>query len=299
MSVTRRPPSEPPPPPDSQTRRTVPDKLFYTLSLDSTAAVLHAARAEFEDERHQRERLSTTSLVIFAGRVRFWANQTREGLYKDGVFIAPLFRFLRARDEATDMPLSAFKARLLQAHHLNLLALESCEKAPQVNPILLAASSLHHGQETFHAVPRWPPRSLPMALSDILDALSPGARAKLAAYARKVRDDEKRRDGRKRLCALSARAFAQRAQEVANETPADMRIATLFWRLEERGEMTGLDLEAFQARLFEAHRAGLLTLTKEGGADFAFLRRTATPAPIPWGPPAKLIRQPRSPSLGV
>jgi len=145
-------------------------------------------------------------------------------------------------------------------------------------------------------------------LEDTLDALDPKVYAAAEDYARKVHEDEQRREGRPRLITLSLEAFAARVQAVTNEAAEDMLIGELFEELDARGEATGLGLEAFKARLRAAHHAGLLKLRPWGAVDgpgglsvaasavdhegttLHLVRRTAIPLPIPWGPPPPLVR---------
>jgi hypothetical protein len=147
-----------------------------------------------------------------------------------------------------------------------------------------------------------------VALEDTLGALAPKAYAAAEDYARKVHEDEQRREGRPRLITLSLEALAARVQTVTNEAPEDVLIGELFEELDARGETTGLNLEAFKARLRAAHRAGLLGLRAWGSEDgpggrsmtasavdhegttLHLVRRTAVPLPIPWGRPPPLVR---------
>ncbi|TKC98661.1 hypothetical protein [Polyangium fumosum] len=232
-----------------------------------------------------------------------------EWVHDDGVFIAPLFRLLRERDEVPSCPtLSAFKARLLQAYNRGLLELASCERAEDVNPLVVAASAVRFRRTTFHLVQRWSRRNIFSALDDVVATLSPKAYAAAKNFARRVQDDEKRREGRPRLITLPLDAFAARVQTVVNEGSHDALIVELFQEFDDRGEATGLGLSAFKARLRGAHRRGLLTLrawqAKDGvktpaiqvsavdheGMKLHLVCRTAAPLPIPWGRPARLVR---------
>jgi hypothetical protein len=147
-----------------------------------------------------------------------------------------------------------------------------------------------------------------IALEDTLDALDKKAYAAAEDYARKVHEDEQRREGRPRLITLSPEAFAARVQAVTNEASGDVLIGELFEELDARGEATGLGVDAFKARLQAAHRAGLLGLRPWGAEDgpgglsltasavdheettLHLVRRTPAPLPIPWGRPAPLVR---------
>jgi hypothetical protein len=263
-----------------------------------------------EDELRRSPHLVNASLHVFAGRVQSAARSVTEGVYRGRVFIAPLFRLMRERGEVSSCPTTAaFKARLRRAYARGLITLARCTQAENVNPLIVAASTVRFGRATLHVVLRWPRRhNVKIALEDTLDALDPKAYAAAEDYARKVHEDEQRREGRPRLITLSPDAFAARAQAVTNEASEDVLIGELFEELDARGEVTGLDLEAFKARLRAAHRAGLLGLrawdAEDGpgglsvtasavdheGTTLHLVRRTAVALPIPWGRPPPLVR---------
>jgi hypothetical protein len=284
--------------------------VFCELSLDGAAAVLTFARATLEEERRRAPRCLAASLHVFAMRVELAVHSATEGVHRDCVFIASIFRLLRARDEVSSCPtLAAFKVRLLRSHNRGLLTLARCRQVEGVNPLVLAASEIHRGRTIFQLVERWPRRNIRIALSDTLDALPPDAYAVVEEFAHKVREDELRREGRPRLVTLSPEAFATRVQAVVNEGPGDVLIEDLFRNLDERGEVTGLGLDEFNARLLAGHRAGLLMLcaasiadagfvaatsVHQEGTTFTAVRRTETTAPIPWGRPALPARIARS-----
>ncbi|MDI1451895.1 hypothetical protein [Polyangium sp. 6x1] len=224
------------------------------------------------------------------------------------MFIAPLFRLLRERDEVPSCPtLSSFKARLLQAYNRGLLELATCQRAEDVNPLVVAASAVHSRRITFHLVQRWSRRNMFAALDDVVEALSPKAYAAAKDFAREVHEDEKRREGRPRLLTLPLDAFAARVQTVVNEGSHDALVVELFRELDDRGEATGLGLSAFKARLRGAYRTGLLTLRAWQATDGVESPATqasvvghegmtlhlaccaAAPLPIPWGRPAPLL----------
>ena len=309
MSSVRPPPApfEPSPPASRRRLRSGPD-AFSILSRDGAAAVLLFARAKLEAERRRAPGLVNASLRAFASGVESAARSVTEGVHDDGVFIAPLFRLLRERDEVPSCPtLSSFKARLLQAYNRGLLELATCQRAEDVNPLAVAASTVRSRRITFHLVQRWSRRNMFAALDDVVGALSPKAYAAAKDFARKVHEDEKRREGRPRLITLPLDAFAARAQAVVNESSHDALVVELFRELDDRGEATGLGLSAFKARLRGAHRTGLLTLrawqVKDGvespamqasvvgheGMTLHLVCRTAVPLPIPWGRPAPLL----------
>ncbi|MDC3956250.1 hypothetical protein KEG38_20485 [Polyangium jinanense] len=173
--------------------------------------------------------------------------------------------------------------------------------------MVVAASAVRFRRTTFHLVQRWSRRNIFSALDDVVATLSPKAYAAAKDFARKVHDDEKRREGRPRLITLPLDALAARVQTVVNEGSQDALIVELFRELDERGEATGLSLRAFKARLRAAHRMGLLTLrawqATDGGETPAMqasvvghegmtlhlVCRTAASLPIPWGRPARLL----------
>jgi hypothetical protein len=310
MSAARPPtwPSEPPPP--SRTRpKTGPD-AFDLLSREGAATVLLFARGMLEDELRRVPHLVNVSLHVFAARVQSAARSAMEGVYRGRVFIAPLFRLMRERGEVGSCPTTAaFKARLLRAHARGLITLARCKRAENVNPLIVAASAVRRRRGTFNVVLQWPRRhNVRIALEDTLDTLDPKAYAAAEDYARKVHEDEQRREGRPRLITLPLAAFAARVQAVTNEAFEDMLIAELFEEFDARGEATGLGLEAFKARMRAAHCAGLLGLRALGAEDglggqsvtasavdhegttLHLVRRTALPLPIPWGRPPPLVR---------
>lgn len=311
-----RPPAgsvEPPPPPSQRRRRNGPD-AFDVLSQDGAAAVLLFARAKLEAERRRAQGSVNASLRVFAARVEAAARSVNEGVHDDGVFIAPLFHVLRKRGELASCPtLSAFKARLLQAHRCDHLELAPCERPEDENPLVVGASALRYRRTTFRLVLRWSRRNIHVELEDVVEVLSPEACAVAKDYARKVHEDEKRCEGRPRLITLPLDAFAARLQTVTNEGSEDAVVTELFRELDNRGEVTGLSLDAFKARLRAAHRAGLLALraleSHDGGnSDIAnascieettlhLVCRTAAPLPIPWGRPALIV--PRARTTGV
>jgi hypothetical protein len=140
------------------------------------------------------------------------------------------------------------------------------------------------------------PSSLADALEDVRAALSTTGDEAVLAFARKAQADEIRRNGRPRLFTLTAKAFGKRVQEVVNEAPEDMLVDELHWYFDDRGEAIGLDVAAFQGRVTQACREGAIRVTDCGGR----VRRSGTPQPVPWGPPARLVPPPRrSPWAGV
>ncbi|MDC0749976.1 hypothetical protein [Polyangium mundeleinium] len=234
------------------------------------------------------------------------------------MFIAPLFRLLRERDEVPSCPtLSAFKARLLQAYNRGLLELATCERAEGENPLVVAASAVRSRRTTFHLVQRWSRRNMFAALDDLIETLSPKAYVATKDFTRKVHEDEKRREGRPRLITLPLDAFAARVQVVVNEGSHDALVVELFREFDDRGEATGLGLRAFKARLRAAHRAGSLKLraceAKDGvetpamqvsavdheGMKLHLVCRTAAPLPIPWGRPALPLPPARATATGA
>jgi hypothetical protein len=119
--------------------------------------------------------------------------------------------------------------------------------------------------------------------------------------------DEVLRDGRPRLITLDPDKFAARIQEFVNRHYEELSIRTLYWKLEERGEMTGIEFGAFKSRILWAQRTGRLqlregsesyrpemfflgvtTLQDDPEAQFLVRRSTVCP-PIPWGPPSPPI----------
>jgi hypothetical protein len=270
--------------------------------------VLLFARAALDEERRQTPNLRDVDRRIFVGRVDLAASNATEGVLRDRrMFIGPLFRLLCDRGEAFGMTLARFKARLLGAHKERLVRLTTCRRPGKWNAMMVAASAIRYSRATFHLIDRSSPDHLSGALDDVVLALSREAGARVLAFARKVQEDERRRHGRSRLLALPPEAYAVRVQEVANEGAEDLPILELFRRFDDRGEATGLSLEAFKARLLADHRAGRLALGRGngmsgyGGATFAdssivhegttftVVRRSGLPAPIPWGPPPRPI----------
>ncbi|UQA59486.1 hypothetical protein [Polyangium aurulentum] len=264
------------------------------LSRDGSAAVLTFARTVLEHERCIAPHRFAASLQVFAFRVERAVQAETEDLHRGRVFIAPLFRAMSARGELTSCPtLAAFKGRLLRAHRRGLITLAKCKQLDSVNPLMVTASAVRRGRVTYHLVRRWSRRRICIALSDTLDALPRDAYAATEDFARKVHDDELRREGRPRLVTVGPKEFAERVQEVTNEDAEDALVEELYRTLDERGELTGMTLEEFQAWVRASHEAGLIVLraSTEGGA-LDRVQRTAAPRPIPWGRPPLPVRPP-------
>jgi hypothetical protein len=176
-----------------------------------------------------------------------------------------------------------------------------------VSPLLLEASATQGAKRTFHLIRRSAITNVRRALDQVVNLLPPSARMLVGSYARRVLGDEVLRDGRPRLITLPPEKFAARIQEVVNQETSDPSITKLFWKLEDRGEMTGIDLDSFKARLLTAHRAGRLNLgagavpmnpgqlflqasiIHDQHEAMSVVCRSNTPLPIPWGPPARPI----------
>lgn len=302
-------PSRPPSVPPSGVRiKRRPLEAWSLLSLDAVAAVLDHARAVLAEERRLRPHLAPLRLPEFAGRVRAAASDAAEDGSGNHMLVAPLFAFLRARGETKGLTLRAFKARLVEAHGAGLLWLSHYENSITDDSLPVAASAIHCAGQTLHMVGRDPGRGLRGALDLVVSALSREGYAEVWAHAQRVRADEKRREGRPRLCTLFPEAFAARVQAVVNEIGRDMLIATLLRAFEDRGEATGLSAEGFKARLVAAHAARVLSLRSwveaDGGAPESIeasavlhegsvlhlVRRTAEQTPVPWGRPALPLR---------
>ncbi len=306
MSSAPSPPEPPvPPPPASVVRRKTDGDTWGTLSKDGLAAVLLHARALLRHER-RGEDMRALELYRFVRRVMRCAKEATEGIHdNDYVFIAPLYQDLRARKEIEGLTLASFKARLLQAYHQDQLRLAECVITEGINPMILQGSTIGRSDNTFHLVHRWWSGSLHDTLDDVIAALSKHAAASVTAYARKVREDERLRERMPRLVTVSPEAFAARVQTITNQGSGEMLVAEVFRRLSERGEMTGMGLSEFKARLLAGHRAGRLFLCAgdirgrsaelveasaitDEGITLMVVQRTG-PAPIPWGPPPQIV----------
>jgi len=264
------------------------------LSRDGSAAVLAFARAMLERERRIAPHRFAASLQVFAFRVERAVQAATEGLHRGRMFVAPLFRMMSASGELSSCPtLGAFKARLLRAHRRGFLTLVKCKPSDGVNPLVVTASAVQRGRTTYHLVRRWSYRRVRAALSDTLDALPRDAYAATEDFARKVHDDELRREGRPRLVTVGPKEFAARVQVVANESAEDARVEELYRTLDERGEVTGMSLEVFRVWVGAAHEAGLIVLrASTEGAEPDRVQRTQAERPIPWGKPPLPVRPP-------
>lgn len=285
-----------------------------SLSADGAAAVLAYARTMYAQtiDKNRRYPSVLPHLVSwkFAIVVNEAAAEVKEVVYvRDGKYrrelvpIAAVFRHLHARGDASTMTLAAFKARMLEAKNENLLVVERCRDPKNVSPLLLEASAIQGPRGMLHLVERTKISSVKHALEHITGLLSDSARAIVASFARRVHADEVLRDGRPRLITLDPEKFAKRIQEFVDRDGADISIANLYWKLDERGEMTGMDLASFKARLLAAQRAGRLLLEQQSTTirpDSIFwpmsvlqdddvtryvVRRREPLPPIPWGPP--------------
>ena len=271
------------------------------LSADGAAAVLAFARTMLEKERRNPPFLQNTPDWKFASTVGNAANELKAGIYrKDLVFIASVYHLLHARGDAAAMSLSSFKARLLEAHG-NFIMLVRCRSTTGLSPLLLEASATRDKRTTYHLIHRFPINNVRRALSHVTDMLPDSAKPRVAAFARRVHADEALRDGRPRLITLCPADFAVRVQHLVDRDVGDVPIAKLFWKLEDLGETTGLDLGSFEARLFAAHRAGDLKLgaptEMRDSADqrdvltYSVVCRSNRPLPVPWGPPTRPIER--------
>jgi hypothetical protein len=295
--------------PRSSTRRAKDvDEACRPLSSDGAAAVLQYARTMVDKSRRRSANLQHLDILDFVWAVDSVADEMTEGLYgNELVFIASVYRLMRARGDASAMTLAAFKARVLEARRQHLMWLEDCRDTTGVSPLLLKASAIQLEDETFHLIHRCPISNVKQALEHVTDLLPDSARASVASFARRVHADEVLRHGRPRLITLSPEGFAARVLHLVDRESADLPITSLFWKLEDLGEMTGLDLESFKARLLVAHRAGRLKLgapqeiqdattlflhastIQEGASTWSVVCRSNRPLPIPWGPPARPI----------
>ncbi|MDC3988699.1 hypothetical protein [Polyangium jinanense] len=105
-------------------------------------------------------------------------------------------------------------------------------------------------------------------ITALLDELSPAGLASVEAFARQVRDQERR--GVQPLSGLGLEDFARRVQAAANGSrnawPTSgsdkLFVSVLFDELAASGATVEMDLDAFKARLLEAHRARLLSLSR-------------------------------------
>jgi len=105
-------------------------------------------------------------------------------------------------------------------------------------------------------------------LAALLAELSPAGLASVEAFARQVRDHERR--GVQPLSGLGLEDFAARVQAAANATrnawPTSgsdkVFVSVLFAELAASGATVGMDLDTFKGRLLEAHRARLLSLSR-------------------------------------
>ena len=293
MSSPPSPPEPPiPPPPDSRTRPFSAFDACTRLSRDGAAAVLGHAWLLFEVERRRTPHLRVLDLYDFSRRVLLAVKETKDGLYRgDRIFLAAAYRVLRARGETEGMTLGAFKERLVNAHHSGWLMLSTSRKFRGANPVMVAASAVRSQRRTFHMVHRFSHDSVHLALTEVMLALPKPSIASVAAYAAQVLDDERLRQGQPRLITLSPDAFAARVQTIADRYRRDVPLVELFLKLVELGEATGLGLEGFRARIRAAARTGKLSLGEAAGdsGTIEVVRRSNTPLPIPWGPPAPMI----------
>lgn len=304
--------------PPSSTKRT---NDLYTacapLSQDGAAAVLAYARPLIDKNRRSPSILQSVDRWKFVGAVDHVAAELKEiVVFKEGkyrrelVFISSVYRALQARGDAATMTLAAFKARLLKAHSERNIILERCRNTDGFPPLMLEASLTQGPRGPLHLIERDKMTDVNDALEYIISLLPNAVKPAVASFARRVHADEILREGRPRLITLDPDKFATRIQEFVNRNYDEMSIRTLYWKLDERGEMTGIELDSFKTRILSAHRAGRLQL-REGSEstlpETYFLHvstlqddlvsrsivcRTTLHPPIPWGPPnPPLIRR--------
>ncbi len=281
------------------------------LSSDGAAAVLAYARTLVEKNRRWPATLQHVPIWKFVGIVDVAAEEIKEVVYvkerrqarRELVFIASVYRHLQARGDASMMSLAAFKARVLEARASRMMIIERCRNTTGISPLLIEASTVQGPRGPFHLIERDAMDNVSHALEHVTSLLPDSARMTVASFARRVFADEALRDGRPRLITLEPEKFAARIQEFVDRELGDMPITTLFWKLEDRGEMTGIDIESFKTRLLAAHRAGRVRLgtqqetvrpdalflhvptIRDAGVTFSVVRRSNIPLPIPWGPP--------------
>jgi hypothetical protein len=295
-------------PPNSTRRANDVYTACGPLSSDGAAAVLQYARRMVDKETRRPANLQNIAIWSFTWVVEAAANELKEGIFSNElVFIASVYRLLHARGDASAMTLGAFKARVLEARHNRLMWLERCRKTTGISPLLLEASATKGERGTYHLIRRSPISNVKHALEHVTSLLPDSARPCVASFARRVHADEALRDGRPRLITLGPEAFAARVQQLVDREATDLPITKLFWKLEDLGEMTGIDLESFKARLLAAHRASCLRLgaapetqdsatlflhastIQEGASTWSVVCRSNCPLPVPWGPPARPI----------
>jgi hypothetical protein len=109
---------------------------------------------------------------------------------------------------------------------------------------------------------------VPEDLARLLGELSPAGLGAVRDFARQVRDQERR--GVQGLFGLGLEDFAARVQTAANAArnawptreSDKVFVSVLFAELAASGATAGMDLDAFKARLLEAHRSRLLSLSR-------------------------------------
>ena len=232
----------------------------------------------------------------------------KEGKYRrEFVYIVSLYRHLQARGDAVNMSLGAFKTRLVEAYADRQVILERCRNTDGVSPLVLEASAVQGTRGPLHLYERNKMLDVKDALNHITCLLPESARPAVASFARRVHADEVLRDGRPRLITLDPDKFAARIQEFVNRHYEDLSVRMLYWKLEERGEMTGIEFAAFKSRILLAQQRGRLQLregnessktetyflgvtTLQDGPEAHFIvRRSTICPPIPWGPPSPPI----------
>jgi len=289
------------PPPQSTNREKSPLDVLRSLSKDGAAAVLQVARRRLEDERRQHLNLRHVGMRVFIARTELAAQEVTEGVWKDRVLLAAIYRLLRERGETEGFSLAMFKARLLEARRERFVRLARCRRARALNPMLIEASTLRYGRIPYHFLEIWRPGSLLAAIADTMYALSLEAQVEVIAFAQKVREDESLRHDRPRLATLSPEDFAARVRHTVNAGEGAVLIAELYLVFEERGEATGLAFESFKGRLLAGHLAGRILLGEGAftspaseisyeGRTFSVVCPNGAPPPIPWGPPPPLLR---------
>jgi len=298
-------------PPNSTTRANDKRSACGILSSDGAAAVLPYARTMLEKNRRWPATLQHVPIWDFVAIVGVAVAEMKDVVYvkergqprRELVFIASAYRHLQARGDASAMTLAAFKARVLEARLGHTMFLDRCRTNRGFSPLLIRASTVQGPRGPYHLIERDGIDTVKNALEHVMKLLPDSAQVHVESFARRVAADEALRDGRPRLITLEPEKFAARIQEFVDRERCDMPLTTLFWKLEDRGEMTGMDIESFKTRLLAAHRAGRLQLgtqvemirpnglfmhvptIRDAGVTFSVVQRSNIPQPIPWGPP--------------
>ncbi len=121
------------------------------MRLDSTSLRVEARGLVVPE--NDNTNAGATSLERFAAAVVATARKPGvKRFHDDRAFIGSIWEHMRGHDPAFDMPLEAFKAKLVEAHQQKLIRMSRADLVQSIDPSELARSEARHMSGTFHFV---------------------------------------------------------------------------------------------------------------------------------------------------